>query len=159
VRPHRSYSVTYDGDVSHTVQLVSTSTSVINGLSSPTTTLSHRGQLPAKMSSSSARSFSILLSSNVFIGLCPPPIPGIQFAGAMTKVASASGTIRSRSLSPAEITLRPNKLAARAPPWRGFGSPKFADKSVRCLVACLIGGVGAFFCRGIIVGTADLTTN
>lgn len=129
--------------------------SVINGLSSPTTTLSHRGQVPAKMSSSSARSFSFLLSSNVAIGRCPPPMPGIQFAGAKTKVASASGTIRSRSLSPAEITLRPNKFAARA----GFASPKFVDKSVRCFVDCLTGSVDAFFEGGIIVGMTDLSTN
>ena len=150
-KPYYIYSSITCGAVPHSSQLISVS-SVMNGLSSPTTTLSHRGQLPAKVSSSSARSFSILLSSNVLIGLCPPPMPGIQFAGAKTKLASASGTIKSRSLSPAEITLRPNKFAARA----GFANPKLVDKSVRCFVGCL---TGTFFEGGIIAGMTDLSTN
>jgi hypothetical protein len=59
------------------------------------------------------------------------PIPGIH-PGADTTAASASGTIRSRSLSPADKRFRP---IARVPVCSGF-TTKLADRSVRCEAGC-----------------------
>ncbi len=132
---------------SHNAQLVSNSPSFTNGLSIPPTTPSHNGQLPARTSSSSLRILSAFFSSfSVF--LLPPPIPGIHATGAVTTLARASGTIRSRSRSPAERRLRPNELAARAPFCSGM--PKLAESSVRWLVGCLEpGGTAALRSRAV----------
>lgn len=112
------------------------SPSATNDLSNPATTLSHNGQLLDSSSSSSTLMLSNFLWLVVFSSLVdrlPPPIPGNQL-GDETKVARASGIIKSRSRSPAEMTLRPKMFAAFAPFCRGLTiGPKLADNRVRCV--------------------------
>ena len=114
----------------HSAQLVSLSPSLMKGLSKLATTFSHSGQLPTSMSSSSLRIFSIFFSEScVFFRPFPPPMPGIQPTGAVTTLASVSGMIRSRNLSPADSRLRPRDLAVPYP--FCVGALKFAESRVR----------------------------
>jgi hypothetical protein len=126
----------------YSAQLVSSSPSLMNGLSKPATTLSQSGQLLASTSSNSALILSAFFPPSFCIPtFLPPPMPGIQPTGADTTVARASGTMRSRSLSPADRIFRPSEPAARVPPIRGSASPA---KPVERRVRCATGAVGSF---------------
>jgi len=95
-------------------------------------TLSQSGQLLASTLSSSVLSLSALTPRSCSDPGFFPPIPGIHPTGAATSDTNVSGTIRSRSLSPAESTFRPSAPAALVPLSNGF--PKFDDRSVLCVV-------------------------
>ena len=116
----------------------SSSPSFTKGLSSPAITPSHNGHDPASSSSNSSRAFSIFFDISFLSPLFPPlhirskPILSrpVDHIPAETTVAKDSGTIKSRSLSPAERIFRLNELAARA--LFCTGAVKVAESKVLC---------------------------
>lgn len=107
-------------------------------MSKPATTISHSGQLAANTSSSSTLAFSAFAASfaSARPAPAPPTTPVMPTQGFETMLASASGTIRSRSLSPAESRPRPRELAARPGSWSGRARApaKLDERSVRWAV-------------------------